>query len=659
MSDEKGKLIKEINNLSLLFVDDNSSIRNFAKNFFSKYFKKIDIAKNGKEALEFLKENRYDILITDLNMPDMDGFELIKVVKNKYADLYIIVLSAFFDTDTLLKAIYLGVDGFLVKPFKEIDFLNIMKKILTERIKYEKEIGILKQYKEIVDENLIISKTDKRGIITYVNDSFEKISGFTKEELLGKPHNIVRHPDMKKEVFRNLWKTILSKKTWRGIVKNRKKNGEPYYVDTVIKPILDSDGNIKEFIALRKDITDMMSAEKLIEDKLKIIKKAVLLLNLIENYYDLTLIYDEDTLNKIKIRLLKKIKLLIKEEMKIKKEEIEEYFVKDDILGFLIERGEIEDFEKKLENILKKVLNIPIVINGVEYYPLIKMSFSSGKEHLYQNAILGIEKIKNSEERIINSNGLCAKRKIEIIKNMEIVKTIEYALKNDGVISLFQPIVDNKKGKIVKYESLVRIRNAKGELLTPGIFLEVSKKAGLYTHIASKIIDNTFQTMKEKNIAVSINLAPGDVLRDSIRTKILECLKKCSPEKGMITFELLEDEIIKYPKTMHEFIDEVLSLNADIAIDDFGRGYSNFTRIVELKANIIKIDGSLIKNIDKDKVKKDAVEAIVKFAKKENKITVAEYVENKNIYDTLRKLEVDFSQGYYFSKPLFKEDIKN
>jgi EAL domain-containing protein (putative c-di-GMP-specific phosphodiesterase class I) len=108
---------------------------------------------------------------------------------------------------------------------------------------------------------------------------------------------------------------------------------------------------------------------------------------------------------------------------------------------------------------------------------------------------------------------------------------------------------------------------------------------------------------------------------------------------------------------LNDFIDNVLKLNANIAIDDFGEGYSNFSRIVDYKADIIKIDGSLIKNIDKDETKQSIVQAIVSFAKKENKKTVAEFVENEEIYEILLNLGVDYSQGYYFSKPLMPEDV--
>jgi len=648
-------LINELKKLDLLFVDDNQMIIDFGLSLFSKIFKSIKVAKDGQEAIEILKNNHFDIVITDINMPKIDGFELAKHIKKNYPDTTVVFLSAFFDTDTLLKSIDLDIDGFLLKPFDLDKFFSTMKNIISHKVELQKQINLLQQYRNIVDESLIVSKTDLQGNITYVNDAFVKISGFKKEELIGQPHNIVRHPDMKSEVFKEMWNTILNKKTWKGLIKNRRKDGKAYYVESIVKPIFDNDGNIREFIALRKDITNYINAEKLISDKLQILDEALLVLVKIDNFHNIKLIYDDDTISKLKLRLTKRVKNLLKDHFS----GIEEYTIQNDIFGFLIEKFQKENLNEIMKNIIQNILSHPIIINGFEYYPLIKISYAYGKIHLYENAITGFEEIENSEERVILANGLCAKKKIETIRNMEILKTLKYALNNNKIISLFQPIIDNSTGKVIKHESLVRIINENGETLPPVNFLNIAKQAGLYSNITLKVLKNTFDVYKKINIPVSINLSPSDILIESVRNKIYRMLKDLKPQKGMVTFELLEDEIIKFEHTMTEFINNVTQLNAEIAIDDFGNGYSNFTRVIEAKADIIKIDGSLIIDIDKDKTKQNIVESIVNFAKKENKKTVAEFVENENIFNTVKTLGVDYSQGYYFSKPLLPEEIKS
>lgn len=118
------------------------------------------------------------------------------------------------------------------------------------------ENTILFEYRDVIDNNFIVSKTDRYGRITYVNELFTKISGYEPHELIGKPHSIVRHPSMPSAVFSYMWDTILAKKTWRGRVTNKAKDGNSYIVESVIAPILDADGEIKEFIAIRYDVSE-------------------------------------------------------------------------------------------------------------------------------------------------------------------------------------------------------------------------------------------------------------------------------------------------------------------------------------------------------------------------------------------------------------------
>lgn len=135
---------------------------------------------------------------------------------------------------------------------------------------------LLEQYKHAVDRSAVVSKTDKNGIITYVNDRFCEISGYTKAQLLGKPHNIIRHSDMPRETFRQMWQTILAKRPWYGIVKNRKKDGGFYFVDTVINPIMGCDGAIIEFIAIRYDVTHLETMKNNLYDELEDTQKELI-----------------------------------------------------------------------------------------------------------------------------------------------------------------------------------------------------------------------------------------------------------------------------------------------------------------------------------------------------------------------------------------------
>ena len=251
---------------NVLYVEDDDNTREELEFFLQKKVNRLFIAKNGQEGFELFEENRPDLIITDIQMPVLNGIKMIQKIKEIDASVPIIIITAFNDTDYLFEAIKLKVTSYLTKPLNLYSLSETLSSI-SKNINLEKEnkeiYNSLKQYKDIVDESSIISKTTKDGIITYVNEPFEKISGYKKEEVIGKFHNIINHPSMDKSIFVNMWKRIkIAKKYWQGRVKNISKNGTEYYVDLIVKPILDLKGNILEFISLSNDITDLETTKE-------------------------------------------------------------------------------------------------------------------------------------------------------------------------------------------------------------------------------------------------------------------------------------------------------------------------------------------------------------------------------------------------------------
>jgi len=133
--------------------------------------------------------------------------------------------------------------------------------------RYNRSTIFLEQYRDVIEKTMIVSGTDTKGNITHVNDRFCEISGYTKEELLGQSHNIIRHPDTPTAVFKELWDTIKQGKIWQGELKNRTKEGKAYYVKSTIYPLIDENGKIVEYIGLREDVTRLVESAKRIEDE--------------------------------------------------------------------------------------------------------------------------------------------------------------------------------------------------------------------------------------------------------------------------------------------------------------------------------------------------------------------------------------------------------
>ncbi|MDD2790285.1 MAG: FIST N-terminal domain-containing protein [Sulfurimonas sp.] len=157
-----------------------------------------------------------------------------------------------------------------------------INEVEKESIEKQNTIATLDQYQKAMNEAYIISKTDLNGNITFVNELFCKISGYDESELLGRPHSIVRHPNMSHEVYKGLWNTIQAKKIWRGVIQNRHKNGKSYYVDATIFPLLDKDANITAYVGLRDDITEIQLQKDKAEALLNTQESIVVLTSSIE-----------------------------------------------------------------------------------------------------------------------------------------------------------------------------------------------------------------------------------------------------------------------------------------------------------------------------------------------------------------------------------------
>lgn len=648
-------LIEDSRDIKVLYVEDEELEREAVKKLLNNIFNNIEVACNGTRALTIFNNNKIDLVITDINMPFMDGIKLIEEIKKINSNIPVVVISAQNDNAKIYKAILAGIDSFVMKPIQLSQLIKSIRKVVdqTSIIKNnEKNLIILKQYKEITNRSAIISKTDVNGTIIYVNDNFCKTSGYTREELLGKPHSIVRHPDNKATVFEKIWHTIkIKKEPWQGIIKNLAKNGHTYYVKSTIQPLLDQDNNIIEFMALRDDISEIMSEKKQLMSSIKTNTKPLVILIQIENFDILDNFYDHQTVENIEMIFGDTLLSLIPNNKVFGRI----YTLGDGRFALSEDYNKLLtsdiDIEEQLICLIKNTKEATIKFDNIEYDVSIAVSYSYGESKNYDNAKYGIDKAINNNQSLVFANNLTNEVQKAAQKNIETIQMIKKALDTSNIISYFQPIIDNKTREIYKYESLVRLINEKGEIISPYFFLDVSKKGTYYTKITQRVIECSFAALDHIKHNISINISVLDIENKDIREKLIE-LVSTQKYKGRVTFELLEDEEIKDFDTVKKFINYVKKVgNVKIAIDDFGSGYSSFERLLEYNPDILKIDGSLIKNIETDTFSKNLVETIVSFAKKQNIKTVAEYVENENIYNILNKIGIDYSQGYYFGKP--------
>ena len=234
-------------------------------------------------------------------------------------------------------------------------------------------------------------------------------------------------------------------------------------------------------------------------------------------------------------------------------------------------------------------------------------------------------------------------------QNITWAKSLKEALAENRIVPYFQPIVNNSTGKIEKFECLVRLIDERGRPIRPDKYLNLSKKLKLYPKITSRIIEQSFEASKNADVSVSINLSYEDIINSETTSFIKDKLS----EYGIadkVCFELLESESIDNYRQVYEFINDLKDMGCGIAIDDFGTGYSNFEHLLRLNVDTVKIDGSLIRNIDKDESALIMTRGIVGFAKKLGLTTIAERVHSKQVFETVVEIGIDYSQGFYFGQ---------
>jgi len=267
------------------------------------------------------------------------------------------------------------------------------------------------------------------------------------------------------------------------------------------------------------------------------------------------------------------------------------------------------------------------------------------KEAKKDHSGLSVYKPSMELEKVYESNLLCSKKLI-------------HALNTGNIIPYFQAIVPLKDASAaVRYEGLVRMVEEDGTVITPFKFLDIAKRLRLYPEVTRLMFHQIIETIKEKKVAVSINLSVDDINNSAIVKMITDVLYSFE-HSSLITFEILETEAMDDYVNVQHFVNMVRSYGAKVAIDDFGSGYSNFSHILNMKVDYIKIDASLISNIDKSNNSMMMIETIVGLAKRLGIETVAEFVSTQEVYDRVKALGVDWAQGYFLGRPVPYEELK-
>ncbi|MBA4502639.1 EAL domain-containing protein [Marinobacterium marinum] len=331
------------------------------------------------------------------------------------------------------------------------------------------------------------------------------------------------------------------------------------------------------------------------------------------------------------------------------------YRVSGDEFALALSRRRPEQVQAQMDQILSCVRQTPVYWHNHEIGLSVTLGaavpwFDAPKEYsLYIHAREALREARQSGLHCRVYDGSEALEQ-EFEHNQKWAGKLRDALDDEGLIAWFQPILNNTTGHVDKYECLVRMVDQNGQIISPGKFLDIAGKMRLEGHITRVMIDTCFQRFAHSSLEFSINLSYTDLQQPDLTAFILQRLDATGVGPRVI-FELLESANIENYEQVRAFIDDVKQRGCRIAIDDFGTGYSNFEHLLQLKVDFIKIDGSLIRNLDTDPNSRRVTRGIVGLARSMKIETVAEYVHSTAVQMEVLRLGISFSQGELIGMP--------
>jgi diguanylate cyclase (GGDEF)-like protein len=546
--------------LKILYIEDDIDARNGTLQLLENFFKNITTANDGVDGAEKFRKGNYDIILSDIMMPNLNGLEMLRIIREEDEEVHILLLSAYNDSQYFLEAIELDIDGYILKPIVYEQFL----KALYKTVKKIHLIALSNNYKTTLEEEVKKIKEEIEYKLYYdpLTNLFNRYSFFKDLELLSSP------------------------------------------------------------IVLLIDI-----------DKFNVINE----------------VYGSEIGSKV----LKKFAACLHKEVQI--ENCSLYRLSADEFA-VVDSSQYIDTDKHeslLENLLLNCSNLRLEIEKHIITIDITIGLSSVEKNGYESAKIALDHAKKYKKPFVMYSTEIDHRQ-ENSATLKCKENIASAINDKRVVAVYQPIVDKDK-KLVKYETLMRLKEEESlKLMSPFYFLDVAIKTRLYEHLSSTVIFKALNLINEKKVNLSMNLTYSDIKNTLFVKKMEEFISTHEGVGERVVFEITESESIENYDDVKNFISRFRKHGVKIAIDDFGSGFSNFEYILEIEPDYLKIDGSIVKDIDKDERAHTLVEAIVQFSHKLGIKVIAEYVHSQTIFEMLLLLEVDEYQGYYFSEPLEK-----
>lgn len=543
----------------------------------------------------------------------------------------------------------------------------------------EEETQKLRMFVEQTSDWVIITNRD--GNIEYVNNAAEAISGYKKEELIGKNPKLFKSEMHDAGFYKRMWEALFSGNPFIDIFINRNKKGEVFYIHQTIRPLKDKSGNITHFVATGKDVTQL----KAMEEKLNFLAYNDILTGIPNRNFFVERLNREIARSEYREKLFAVAVINIDRFkyindtfgpafgdhiLKIAAERISVALRKGDVVARLgsdefgivfvdIRRSEdtAHIFEKIRRDFLQpiKLKDEEIMVElsaGVSFYP------TDGKsaDELIKNANIGLTKAKKQGGNVIQFYTLEMNKKMSELAQME--RLLFRAMKENEFQVHYQPYWDINTKKTVGMEALIRWNNKELGSVPPSRFIPVLEETKMIMDVGAWVLKESCRQIKEwvdkgyKAVPVSVNLSLVQFKQKDLAEMITETLKGCGIKPGLITLEITESALMQDTEFTKHVLNKLKAAGFSISIDDFGTGYSSLSHLKKLPVDNLKIDISFIREIAHDPDTASIVTAIIGMAHTMNLKTIAEGVETEEQWKILRLLRCDLAQGFYYSKPV-------
>lgn len=540
-------------------------------------------------------------------------------------------------------------------------------------------------YRAAVDAAAIFSETDMQGNITYVNEQFCAISGYSVHELLEKNHRILNSSLHPPEFFAELWKTISSGKVWKGEICNIRKDGTLYWVESTIVATYDSEANVKKYVSIRFDVTEKRKLMEVLQwradhDVLTGLPNRSLLYDRFKqsvatahrNHSSLAVcILDLDGFklindryghaigDRLLVEVSERLKKIIRGEDTVARLGGDEFVI---LLGLM----HANELEMAMQRILT-ALSLAYTIDGIE----LNISASIGVT-IYPKDDADIDSLLRHADQAMYRAKLRGRDCYHLFNILldneartafETVVLVSKALRNNELCLHYQPKINLSSGTITGYEALLRWQHPQEGIIYPQNFIPFVEQTNLIVDIGNWVIEQALTQISNwavlgKTWSVAVNIAALHFQREDFVETLKHLLSRfpnSSPQ--MLDIEIVESVMLENIPLVVKNINERKKLGVTFSLDDFGTGYSSLSYLKKLETHSIKIDQSFIRGILDDKNSLLLTIAIIGLAKSFNREVIAEGVETVEQAKLLMRLGCDSAQGYGFAKPMPVEAV--